>query len=115
MHQPFAERRLEDLNTLELLDSLPEKKYDNITSLAALICDTPISLVSLVSDKRQFFKSNHGLDINETPIEQSFCAHAINDPLQFFIVEDAREDYRFSDNPLVTGNPKIVFYTGIIQ
>tara|TARA_B100000795_G_scaffold57975_4_gene38510 strand:+ start:4057 stop:6699 length:2643 start_codon:yes stop_codon:yes gene_type:complete len=113
MHQPFAERRLEDLNTLELLDSLPEKKYDNITSLAALICDTPISLVSLVSDKRQFFKSNHGLDINETPIEQSFCAHAINDPLQFFIVEDAREDYRFSDNPLVTGNPKIVFYTGI--
>ena len=113
MNQPFDEKRLEDLNQLQLLDSLPEKEYDNITSLAALICDTPISLVSLVSDKRQFFKSNHGLDINETPIEQSFCTHAINNPLQYFIVEDAREDDRFKNNPLVTGNPKIVFYTGI--
>tara|TARA_B110000879_G_scaffold168141_1_gene217550 strand:+ start:4027 stop:6669 length:2643 start_codon:yes stop_codon:yes gene_type:complete len=113
MNHPFDEKRLEELNQLQLLDSLPEKEYDNITSLAALICDTPISLVSLVSDKRQFFKSNHGLDINETPIEQSFCTHAINNPLQYFIVEDAREDDRFKNNPLVTGNPKIVFYTGI--
>lgn len=109
----FEERRLQDLKSMKLLDTLPEKEYDDITSLAAFICNTPISLVSLVTDTRQFFKSRQGVDVSETPIKQSFCAYAIKVPQQPFIVEDAQKDKRFKDNPLVTGQPKIAFYAGI--
>ncbi len=98
---------------MQLLDTLPEKEYDDLTELAALICDTPISLVTLVTDTRQFFKSRHGLDIAETPIELSFCAHALKVPKRPFIVEDARKDELFKDNPSVTGKPNIVFYAGM--
>jgi PAS domain S-box-containing protein len=103
----------QDIKSLHILDTLPEKEYDTITSLAATICDTPISLVSLVTDTRQFFKSHHGLDATETPIDQSFCAHAIKTTDTLFVVEDARKDERFKNNPLVTGKPGIVFYAGI--
>jgi PAS domain S-box-containing protein len=101
------------IKSLHILDILPEKEYDTITSLAATICDTPISLVSIVTDTRQFFKSHHGLDATEAPIDQSFCAHAIKTPDALFVVEDARKDERFKNNPLVTGKPGIVFYAGI--
>lgn len=113
MTNDYEKKRLQDLQSMQLLDTLPAKEYDNITSLAALICDTPISLVSLVTDTRQFFKSHHGLDISETPIEESFCAHAIKDPQELFIVEDARKDERFKDNLLVTGKLNFVFYAGM--
>lgn len=113
MTDGFEKKRLQDLESMQLLDTLPEKEYDDITSLAAFICNTPISLVSLVTDTRQFFKSHHGLAISETPIGQSFCAHAIKLPQKPFIVEDARKDERFKDNPLVTAKPNIVFYAGI--
>ena len=104
---------LQDIKSLHILDTLPEKEYDTITSLAATICDTPISLVSIVTDTRQYFKSHHGLDATETPIDQSFCAHAIKTPDALFVVEDARKDERFKNNPLVTGKPGIVFYAAI--
>lgn len=98
---------------MQLLDTLPEKEFDDITSLAAFICNTPISLVTLITDTRQFFKSHYGIEITETPVDQSFCAHAIKVPEEPFIVEDARKDKRFKDNPLVKGKANIVFYAGI--
>jgi len=113
MSNGFENNTLKDLNSFQLLDTLPEKEYDDITSLAALICDTPISLISPVTDMRQFFKSHHGLAVIETPIEQSFCVHAIKVPQKVFVVEDVRKDERFKDNPLVTGKPHIVFYAGM--
>ena len=108
-----VDERVKDLNSYSILDTLPEKEYDNLTSIAATICETPISLVSLLDDKRQWFKSNHGLNTRETPIEQAFCAHAINTPNEIFIIPDARVDERFKNNPLVTGYPNIVFYAGV--
>ncbi|MGB0165756.1 MAG: GAF domain-containing sensor histidine kinase [Luteibaculum sp.] len=101
------------LHQYKILDTLPEEDFDNITRLASHICKTPIALISLVDEKRQWFKSAQGVDIRETPIEYSFCAHAIKVPSSRFVVENAPEDTRFTDNPLVTGDPHIVFYTGI--
>lgn len=105
--------RLKNLKSYSILDSLPETDYDNIATIAAEICGTPISLISLLDDKRQWFKARHGLEVTETPKEHAFCAHAINNPDDVFIVKDARKDERFHDNPLVTGGPKIVFYAGV--
>ncbi|MFD2934070.1 sensor histidine kinase [Spirosoma flavum] len=112
---PLAEetKRLDALKSYDILDSLPESDYDDITNLASQICQTPISLISLIDDKRQWFKSNHGLDIRETPREFSFCAHAITNPQETLIVPDSREDERFAENPLVTGDPHVVFYAGV--
>lgn len=107
------EERLRDLESYSIIDSLPESDYDNLTRIASQICNTPISLVSLLDDKRQWFKSHHGLEISQTPKDYAFCAHAINDSNNIFIVEDARKDERFHDNPLVTGDPNIVFYAGV--
>ncbi len=96
-----------------IMDTIPESDFDEITMLASQICNTPISLVSLVDDKRQWFKSHHGLSVKETPRDFAFCGHAINNPDQPFIVADSRLDNRFHDNPLVTGTPNIIFYAGI--
>ena len=105
--------RLNDLLSYSILDSLPEEDYDNLTNLASKICRTPISLITLLDDKRQWFKSHHGIPISEAPKEHAFCTHAIMDPLNVFVVEDAREDYRFRNNPFVLGEPNVVFYVGV--
>ncbi|GAB3753236.1 PAS domain-containing protein [Spirosoma pomorum] len=105
-------KRLAALDSYQVLDSLPEQDYEDITLLASQICRTPVALISLVDQSRQWFKSNRGLSFRQTPREQSFCAHnllALSSPL---IVEDARQDERFQQNPLVTGDPNIVFYAG---
>lgn len=107
------EERLALLDSYSIIDSFIEIEYDNITAIASEICHTPISLVSLIDDKKQWFKSHHGLEITETPKEFSFCAHAINDPQNSFVVNDTREDKRFFDNPLVIGDPHVKFYAGI--
>ncbi|RYY26417.1 MAG: PAS domain S-box protein [Sphingobacteriaceae bacterium] len=105
--------RLAALNSYQILDTLSEKDFDDLTALAAAICQVPIALISLVDDKRQWFKSHKGLSIHETPVEQSFCAHAIFSADEIMVVKDAAADERFTDNPLVTGGPQITFYAGV--
>ncbi|RNI29810.1 GAF domain-containing protein [Rufibacter immobilis] len=104
--------RLQALQQYELLDTSAEQELDELTELASQLCGVPISLITLVAEKRQWFKSKVGLDLSETPRTVSFCHHAITDS-QVFEVMDARTDYRFQDNPLVTGNPNIRFYAGM--
>lgn len=104
--------RLNKLLNYRILDTPEESDFDELVHLASSICKTPISLVSLLDDKRQWFKARHGLDVKETPKEVSFCQHAIKDE-KLFIVNDALLDPRFENNPLVKGFPDIRFYAGM--
>lgn len=108
---PDEAQRLAALHALHILDTPPEERFDRITRLAQRLFDVPIALISLVDASRQWVKSRAGLDVEQIPREMSFCAHAIlgRGP---FVVRDARVDPRFSDNPLVTGEPAIRFYAG---
>lgn len=104
--------RLKALASYDILDSLPDEDYDAITRIASQICRTPISMITLLDEQRQWFKSAIGLSQRETPRNQAFCAHAIQTPHQLMEVPDARLDERFIGNPLTTGEPRIVFYAG---
>src|SRR6185503_18550241 len=103
--------RLEALRELEILDSAPEGEFDDLALIASQICDTPISLISLVDRDRQWFKSKVGIDNRETSRDVAFCAHAILQR-ELFVVPDTTQDPRFSDNPLVKADPRIRFYAG---
>lgn len=103
--------RLKALRKYRILDTNPEQAFDDLTLLASQICGTPIALISLVDEDRQWFKSRVGLEVRETARSVSFCAHAIQQP-GLFIVPDALNDARFSDNALVRQDPHIRFYAG---
>jgi diguanylate cyclase (GGDEF)-like protein len=103
--------RLHALRALKILDTSHEERFDRVTRMAKRMFGVEISLVSLIDEDRQWFKSTQGLDASETPREISFCGHAINQD-GLFIIPNAIEDVRFSDNPLVTESPNIRFYAG---
>lgn len=105
-------QRLELLRSYGILDTEAEQSFDEIVELAATICDVPTALISLVDEKRQWFKAKIGLEATETSRDVAFCAHAILAPEELFVVEDAVQDARFKDNPLVTGDAAIRFYAG---
>lgn len=114
MKTPKPHNEAHRLNVLwqyDLLDTIPEAVFDELTSLAALICDAPIALISLIDEDRQWFKSKFGVTLNETSRDISFCAHAILQS-ELMVVPDATKDRRFKSNPLVTSKPKIRFYAG---
>ncbi|MBO3097874.1 sensor histidine kinase [Gelidibacter pelagius] len=104
--------RLDVLSEYQLLDTLPEEEYDNITSLVATICDAPVSLITMLDKDRNFFKSHHGIPFQESPRDISFCGHAILGDGPIFIIKDARLDERFTDNPLIEG-ANAIFYAGV--
>jgi GAF domain-containing protein len=104
-------QRLDALRQLLVLDTPPEERFDRITRFAAREFDMPVALVSLIDANRQWFKARVGLEACETTRDISFCGHAIEGSA-VMVVEDAREDPRFADNPLVTGDPFIRFYAG---
>ncbi|MDQ3289955.1 MAG: GAF domain-containing protein [Bacteroidota bacterium] len=103
--------RLQALDKYNILDTPPEEEYDHIVSLASFICGTPISLISLLTDKRQWFKAKLGVSETETPRELSFCQYAIQSD-DILEIPDTLGDIRFYSNPYVTGNPNIRFYAG---
>ena len=105
------EERVHALHALNILDTRPEERFDRLTRLARRLFDVPIALVSLVDSDRQWFKSCQGMAATETPRDVSFCAHAILSD-QILMIPDAGSDERFHDNPLVTGEPRIRFYSG---
>ena len=103
--------RLKALQDLAALDTPPEPALNDLVEFARLRFVVPTAFVSLVAESRQWFKAKAGLDADETPREHSFCTHTIQQR-HVIVVEDARVDFRFSDNPLVLGPPKIRFYAG---
>lgn len=103
--------RVHALRRLNVLDTQTEERFDRVVRLAQKLFNVPIALVSLVDSDRQWFKSKIGIDAPETSRDLSFCGHAILQD-EIMIVEDATQDMRFKDNPLVTGNPNIKFYLG---
>ena len=109
---PDEPARLAALKRYSVLDTAAEKSFDDIVNLAAHICGTPISLMTLVDNKRQWFKARTGMEASETPRDSAFCAHALARRDAPLIVHNAVADPRFAGNPLVTGNPHIRFYAG---
>src|SRR2546423_6013900 len=104
-------KRLRVLWQYDILDSMPEAVFDDLTELAARICEAPIAMITLVDEDRQWFKAKLGVTVSETSRDISFCAHAIGQE-DLFIVPDATVDERFARNPLVTSDPQIRFYAG---
>ena len=105
--------RLAQLSQYNIFDAFTEKDYDDITLLAAAICKTPVSLITLIDNKKQWFLSKRGMKQSQTEREYAFCAHAINKPQEIMVVPDSRKDERFEGNPLVLNDPHVIFYTGV--
>jgi GAF domain-containing protein len=107
------EERLIALKSYNILDTAEDEDFDELTVLASAICQTPIALITLIDDKRQWFKSHPGIPQTETPKEIAFCTHTIVQTNDIMVVNDARRDERFANNPLVTGDTRVIFYAGV--
>ncbi|MFC7434504.1 ATP-binding protein [Hydrogenophaga bisanensis] len=105
-------QRLAKLHSYGVLDTLPQTAFNDIVALASSICGTPVALISLIDRDRQWFKAKTGIDVEQTGRDIAFCAHAILQPQQVMVVEDARQDERFRDNPLLEGELGLRFYAG---
>ncbi|MFO8147722.1 MAG: GAF domain-containing sensor histidine kinase [Bacteroidota bacterium] len=110
---PSEKKRLAALEELQLLHTDPEENYDDITKLASYICNVPVSLITLIGEDQQWFKSKVGTDLSSAPRAISHCSHAILDPKELMEIKDTREDLRFKNNPYTTEDPKILFYAGM--
>jgi len=111
---PYNEvERLAALQRLDVLDSMPERSFDDIALLASYVAGTPMALVTLIDEHRQWFKVRLGLEVVETPRDVAFCSHTILNPDKPMEVPDARLDPRFADNPFVTGSPCVRYYFGV--
>jgi K+-sensing histidine kinase KdpD len=106
------EERLKAVESYGLLDTNEQEDFDQITEIAAGITDRPIALMTLIDTNRNWFMAHFGTNLREDPRDRSFCGHAINNPSEPLIIEDASEDVRFEDNPLVVGDTHIRFYAG---
>lgn len=109
----WEQARLTALRRYEILDTPVEEEFDDFTQLAAHICQAPIAVINLIDANRQWFKSEVGLGVRETPLDASICRHAILQP-GLFVVPDTTQDPRFQNNPLVTGEPHLRFYAGAL-
>jgi two-component sensor histidine kinase len=105
--------RLAALRSYRVLDTPPEPEFDDLVQLAARACQTPVALISLIDERRQWFKAQLGLGVRETPLDRSICLSAMLLP-GLTIVPDLTEDPRFVGNPLVTGEPHLRFYAGAV-
>src|SRR5690606_30516209 len=112
--KPVNEKsRLITLDKLKLLNNETDENYNNITRLASFICETPVSLVTLIGENKQYFLSRVGTTIEEAPRDISHCSHAILNPEELLEIPDTREDERFANNPYTLSDPKILFYAGM--
>lgn len=107
------EERLSALYSYNIMDSLPEKDYDNLTKIASEICQTPVALITFMDRERQWFKSKVGVELTENARDYTFCAHGMIDSQEPLVVNNATEDPRFEKNPLVTGPYHVRFYAGV--
>lgn len=107
-----SQRRLAALARYQIMDTPAEPEFDALVARASAACETPLAMMALLDDRRQWFKARVGVDQDETPIENAFCLRAIEQPDELTIVTDARYDERFRGNPFVTGAPRIRFYAG---
>ena len=114
MSPPWNEsNRLAALRSYRVLDTPPEPAFDDLVQLAAQCCQTPIALISLIDERRQWFKAEVGLGVRETPLDRSICLSAMLEP-GLTVVPDLIEDHRFASNPLVTAEPRLRFYAGAV-
>jgi hypothetical protein len=104
--------RLQELYDYQILDTPPEAELNELAEIASLICNTPISAITLIDESRQWFKARKGLDSIETTKKDSFCQHTLHYPKEILVVNDALDDDRFKQSPFVVGNPNIRFYAG---
>lgn len=109
----YEQQRLQALTDYQILDTPEESAFDEIVEVVSIICEAPIAVINFIDRDRQWFKSEKGLGVRETPLDISICAHAILQP-GLFIVPDTTRDPRFAANPLVTGEPHLRFYAGAL-